>query len=265
MHARHYTPYVGRFLQVDPILGRTSSPQSWNRYAYAGNDPVNFTDPRGLLPKSPHQKLPEYGQSITVIGNPYWVNTDTIPGSVLAPLAGFATAGRAVYGTGIELADLLYNRWLRSQDGGDDDDGGGDGGTDGGGTETGGSGEGCVPVGPSDADVNLNIIVSSAVVDAYGQLAGTAFWTDSVRPGGQWDYKTETADQSIYQKFGNFNYGATGHAIGLPDFAIAAGSAAAHVWENGLQAFSDERLAWEVADQQMIRQGIRYAERGGCD
>lgn len=47
MHARHYTPYVGRFLQVDPVLGSIGSPQSWNRYAYAGNDPVNFTDPRG--------------------------------------------------------------------------------------------------------------------------------------------------------------------------------------------------------------------------
>ncbi|MGH9341210.1 MAG: RHS repeat-associated core domain-containing protein, partial [Acidobacteriota bacterium] len=47
MHARHYTPYVGRFLQVDQVLGTPASPQSWNRYAYANNDPVNFFDPDG--------------------------------------------------------------------------------------------------------------------------------------------------------------------------------------------------------------------------
>lgn len=47
MHARHYTPYVGRFLQVDQVLGRPESPQSWNRYAYANNDPVNLFDPDG--------------------------------------------------------------------------------------------------------------------------------------------------------------------------------------------------------------------------
>lgn len=48
MHARHYTPYVGRFLQIDPVLGSPGSPQSWNRYAYVGNDPVNYTDPTGM-------------------------------------------------------------------------------------------------------------------------------------------------------------------------------------------------------------------------
>ncbi|MGH9338853.1 MAG: RHS repeat-associated core domain-containing protein, partial [Acidobacteriota bacterium] len=47
MHARHYTPYVGRFLQIDQVLGSPASPQSWNRYAYAANDPVNFYDPDG--------------------------------------------------------------------------------------------------------------------------------------------------------------------------------------------------------------------------
>lgn len=47
MHARHYTPHVGRFLQIDQVLGRLESPQSWNRYAYAANDPVNFVDRDG--------------------------------------------------------------------------------------------------------------------------------------------------------------------------------------------------------------------------
>jgi len=48
MHARYYSPGVGRFLSVDPLLGNASSPQSWNRYTYARNNPILVTDPKGL-------------------------------------------------------------------------------------------------------------------------------------------------------------------------------------------------------------------------
>jgi RHS repeat-associated protein len=52
MHARYYFPKWGRFLSVDPTwesadLGK---PQSWNRYSYVMNNPVNMTDPDGKCP-----------------------------------------------------------------------------------------------------------------------------------------------------------------------------------------------------------------------
>jgi RHS repeat-associated protein len=47
MHARFTTPQWGRFLSVDPVLGDPHAPQSWNRYAYIHNNPVNLTDPTG--------------------------------------------------------------------------------------------------------------------------------------------------------------------------------------------------------------------------
>jgi RHS repeat-associated protein len=50
MHARYYGTAMGRFSSVDPLLGDPSVPQSWNRYAYAFNNPLNFADPTGMKP-----------------------------------------------------------------------------------------------------------------------------------------------------------------------------------------------------------------------
>lgn len=44
--ARYYDPSIGRFISRDPA----GMPDGVNRYAYVGNDPVNYTDPEGLCP-----------------------------------------------------------------------------------------------------------------------------------------------------------------------------------------------------------------------
>jgi len=48
MHARYYSSSVGRFLSPDPLDGLQRFPQSWNRYAYARNNPLKYTDPTGM-------------------------------------------------------------------------------------------------------------------------------------------------------------------------------------------------------------------------
>jgi RHS repeat-associated protein len=50
--ARSYGVWWSRFMQPDPFDGSMdmSNPQSFNRYAYVGNDPVNRIDPTGLDP-----------------------------------------------------------------------------------------------------------------------------------------------------------------------------------------------------------------------
>jgi RHS repeat-associated protein len=48
LHARYYGAAVGRFLSVDPMQGDTHHPQSWNRYSYVVNQPINNIDPKGL-------------------------------------------------------------------------------------------------------------------------------------------------------------------------------------------------------------------------
>ncbi len=48
--ARYYSSQLGRFASTDPLLatGRTTMPQSWNRYTYVLNNPLSFTDSTGL-------------------------------------------------------------------------------------------------------------------------------------------------------------------------------------------------------------------------
>ena len=45
--ARYYDSTVGRFCSADPVGGETNDPQTWNRYTYSQNDPIDFTDPSG--------------------------------------------------------------------------------------------------------------------------------------------------------------------------------------------------------------------------
>jgi RHS repeat-associated protein len=46
--ARYYHVPFGRFCSADPVFGSPSDPQSWNRYVYVRDNPVNITDPSGL-------------------------------------------------------------------------------------------------------------------------------------------------------------------------------------------------------------------------
>ncbi len=46
-HARYYDPVLGRFLSPDTLVQSLGDPQSLNRYAYARNNPVLYTDPTG--------------------------------------------------------------------------------------------------------------------------------------------------------------------------------------------------------------------------
>jgi len=47
---RYYAAGYGRFLTADPFegSGNPADPQSWNRYAYVGGDPINRNDETGL-------------------------------------------------------------------------------------------------------------------------------------------------------------------------------------------------------------------------
>lgn len=80
MHARYYSPHLGRFLSVDPVIRNTRNPQTWNRYAYVRGNPLKYVDPTGTtvslagLSDTEIQKLLESLAEAT--GNDYEVDDE---------------------------------------------------------------------------------------------------------------------------------------------------------------------------------------------
>jgi RHS repeat-associated protein len=62
---RRYHPTQGRWLSPDPAgmaAADSANPQSWNRYAYVGNSPLNAVDPLGLKGCDDSPDLPCEGE-----------------------------------------------------------------------------------------------------------------------------------------------------------------------------------------------------------
>jgi RHS repeat-associated protein len=97
MHARFYSPLVGRFLSFDPLGGNPSWPGTWNRYAYALGSPLKYLDPYGLEARCATSGSAEETvactETIEVVGKD--------PGPKFDPKTGVAG-----------LQSLIIGRWL---------------------------------------------------------------------------------------------------------------------------------------------------------
>jgi len=64
--ARYYSGAHGRFTSPDPLMAsaRISDPQTWNRYAYVRNNPINMIDPDGMDPITLNPSVFQYYQSM---------------------------------------------------------------------------------------------------------------------------------------------------------------------------------------------------------
>jgi uncharacterized Zn-binding protein involved in type VI secretion len=72
-----------------------------------------------------------------------------------------------------------------------------------------------VPTAPPGADVDANMEEAAQRLKEASQTQAPWLWfRDQVRNGGPWDYKQQG---SQYEDFGNFNYGATGCAVGFSE------------------------------------------------
>ncbi|QKJ86843.1 Type IV secretion protein Rhs [Paramixta manurensis] len=96
--------------------------------------------------------------------------------------------------------------------------------------------------------------------------AATYYWFYTmVRNRGRWDYKQF---DPYFANFGNFNFGATGTAAGIPEniLLMGAGWAQSHAGtsksEWGLW-YQKPPYGDDPTDQRYIREGIEYAHQNG--
>ncbi len=108
MHARYYSPWMGRFLSTDPInSGKPGAPQSWNKYTYGLNNPMKYVDPDG-----------EFAVTFAVlvgagiIGGLLAADAANAPESVDTPLVEPKGPGGMILGSGIGVATAGVGRTI---------------------------------------------------------------------------------------------------------------------------------------------------------
>ncbi|HEX8692781.1 MAG TPA: RHS repeat-associated core domain-containing protein [Longimicrobium sp.] len=228
--------YYVRNRWYDPVLARFVSDDpiglagGINTYAYVGNSPTNYLDPLGLLRRDGCIDW-------------YLITINRRTGQVVSETYVRTTCPEG--GNGNEGHDEKNHRQCPLP-----------------------------PPLPPGASVDDNVSLALRAwwlrwVEGIGELLTMAWFRDMVGKNKPWDYQQSTGGlRPEYEDGGNFNYGATGRAVGFSrgDLLRAAGyvqsrnpsgSAAGdgHWW--GRAPYGDERV-----DQAWIRQGIRYYEEG---
>lgn len=78
-HARMFEARTGRFTRTDPIEDGVAEPQKWNRYSYAQNNPLRFSDSFGLDDGCTGDQSGNQTCNVTVIGS----NSGNFTGSII--------------------------------------------------------------------------------------------------------------------------------------------------------------------------------------
>jgi len=223
---RQLHPGQGRWISPDPgglAVADPANPQSWNRYAYVVNNPLALVDPLGLVPPS--------GSCDFEVDHIVCYSSETGAGANGGGGGGFVVLYAPIYQWEAEGGDQWQPVIVGLVVVGYSDLSGPDTGPKGGGAANNGTQKACpaVPAHPANANVNSNISLTNVVYYANWlnpptQAAFTDAWLVSqVRPNGPWDYKTQGQQ---YDAFGNFNFGATGAAAGIPLQVLQAGAGA---------------------------------------
>ena len=126
MGARYYNPMIGRFMGVDPKGFDENSIYSFNRYAYANNNPYKFVDPDGRFPVIVFAPFIVSGASALIsgtfnaitqyvtTGNVQWRGggvVDAAGDGAVFGLAGASVAWMSETSPGITIFSLMFSPW----------------------------------------------------------------------------------------------------------------------------------------------------------
>jgi hypothetical protein len=84
-------------MAVDFVRGNASNPQTWNRYAYARNNPISFLDPDGQFSQSAHRRITLAATGSAALGTAVarvdWLGPIPFGDAVVHPARHFPQAG----------------------------------------------------------------------------------------------------------------------------------------------------------------------------
>jgi hypothetical protein len=272
-----------------------ANPQTLNLYAYCGNDPINNTDPDGLFFGKLFKWIGKIFKWVAIVSIVVMAVLTIAPGAfagtlmakigiwaikhpILASLLGLhtpqwaiinlaSTAGAAASGFWVMAGVGAVSGFLQNNDQAKKK-------------------PPCpsVPLAPSEANIDENIRTArrhgEMVRGPYTAYREATWLIDQVKAGAPWDYKKydksydPKTQNSKYEDFGNFNYGATGAALGLSSGQLErmagrvqdpkapgvggkkAGWLDARLGEGGEWPYGDQ-----YTDNAQIKAGIEYYTR----
>lgn len=250
MNGRMMDAKLGRFLSADRYVPNPALTQAYNRYSYVRNNPLRFTDPDGFWPRDLLELYDEQDEEEEEL-------EEVIVRSRRSTDAGFWE--RRALPVGLEELEHVLVSGVRPK------------------KKPQSQKDVCsnAPALPPGESYSGNIAMSHALVDLArtnsvptSALASSlaqapmrlVYFYDQVRNSGPWDYKQQGTQ---YQAAGNFNYGVTGAAMGIPDQILLRGAGWAQQ-RAGTSASEFGSPYWRAPygddpqDQQLIKQGIQY-------
>jgi RHS repeat-associated protein len=255
MNGRIEDAVTGVFLSADPYIPDLQNTQAFARYAYVYNSPLSYIDPSGF---DLCFFAPNYGGDVQSDGSNVLVtgNRDgfqCIPDIVHPPLLPPANPPPPPPQT---VPPCLQGDCRVQQ-----------------------ANQNCpkVPTAPQGVDVNGNIQTAQThnstqdppISTPHGPAPnwaaferGPLWFYNQVNYGGPWDYKTQNPPGTqMYTDFGNFNFGATGRAVGFSATELLWGAGLAqlrHDLQNGNPPQGISTRFDNPDDPAPIEAGIQY-------
>ena len=285
--ARYYDSTAARFCSANPVGGEMDDPQTWDRYSYVRNDPINLTDPNGEswinwliegIIGALSIALPELDPALFSFLGSSASAADATSGAfatqnfaVSAGIAGQATTiavsnlssvtVTAAATSSISTAPILLGAAALSA------------------AQTSSAHtaqqppqqqpkKNCPQVPPHPKDANIDANIRSTEEAQAGAAASNSsplgWWVNQVKTYGPWDYKNRFPGAwRQWDDFGNFNYGATGSVLGLSEQSLDRGAVVARLLKHPLSQLWNYGLGNNPRKIEMIRQGMQY-QKNNC-